>query len=210
MYKYIGKKANFNKINEVFLKWILISTFLIKNNMEVLAIAKQNEVQINEQITCENVMVIGPNGEKMGIKSISDALTLAKYAGLDLVLLNNDPKNPVCKIIDYNKYRYEKQKQIKEAKKKQREQNLELKEYRLSVSIDVGDFETKVRNARAYLEKGHKIKATVRFKGRQLSHPELGSDVLLRFATSLEEVAEIESMPKMEGRSMQLFLTPKK
>lgn len=174
-------------------------------------IAKQNnEVLINEQITIPEVMVIGPNGEKMGIKKIEDAQTLAKFANLDLVLLNSDPKNPVCKIIDYNKYRYEKQKQLKEAKKKQREQNLEVKEYRLSVTIDVGDFDTKVRNARAYLEKGHKIKATVRFKGRQLSHPELGSDVLLRFATKLEEVAEIESMPKMEGRNMQLFLTPKK
>ena len=178
--------------------------------MEVLEIAKNNEVQINEQITLPEVMVIGPNGEKMGIKKIEDALTLSKYAGLDLVLLNNDPKNPVCKIIDYNKYRYEKQKQIKEAKKKQREQNLELKEYRLSVTIDVGDFETKLRNAKAYLEKGHKIKVTVRFKGRQLSHPELGRDVILRFADRLSDVAEIESQPKMEGRSMQLFLTPKK
>ena len=178
--------------------------------MEVLAIAKQNEVQINEQITCENVMVIGPNGEKMGIKSISDALTLAKYAGLDLVLLNNDPKNPVCKIIDYNKYRYEKQKQIKEAKKKQKEQNLETKEYRLSVTIDVGDFETKVRNAKAYLEKGHKIKVTVRFKGRQLAHPELGKDVILKFADRLSDVSTIEIQPKMEGRSMQLLLTPNK
>lgn len=179
--------------------------------MEVLAIAKQgNEVLINEQITLPEVMVIGPNGEKIGIKSISDAQTLAKYAGLDLVLLNSDPKNPVCKIIDYNKYRYEKQKQIKEAKKRQREQNLEVKEYRLSVTIDVGDFETKLRNAKAYLEKGHKIKVAVRFKGRQLAHPELGRDVIMRFAEKLNDVAEIESMPKMEGRSMQLFLTPKK
>ena len=180
-------------------------------NMEVLAIAKQsNEVLINEQITLPEVMVIGPNGEKIGIKSISDAQTLAKYAGLDLVLLNSDPKNPVCKIIDYNKYRYEKQKQIKEAKKKQREQNLEVKEYRLSVTIDVGDFETKLRNAKAYLEKGHKIKVAVRFKGRQMAHPELGRDVIMRFAEKLNDGAEIESMPKMEGRSMQLFLTPKK
>ena len=178
--------------------------------MEVLAIAKQgNEVLINEQITLPEVMVIGPNGEKIGIKSISDAQTLAKYAGLDLVLLNSDPKNPVCKIIDYNKYRYEKQKQIKEAKKRQREQNLEVKEYRLSVTIDVGDFETKLRNAKAYLEKGHKIKVAVRFTGRQLAHPELGRDVIMRFAEKLNDVAEIESMPKMEGRSMQLFLTPK-
>ena len=134
--------------------------------MEVLAIAKQsNDVLINEQINIPEVMVIGPNGEKMGIKKIDDALTLSKYAGLDLVLLNSDPKNPVCKIIDYNKYRYEKQKQVKEAKKKQREQNLEMKEYRLSVTIDVGDFETKARNAKQYLEIGHKIKVAVRFKG---------------------------------------------
>ena len=178
------------------------STFL-NENMEVLAIAKQNEVQINEQITFQNVMVIGPNGEKMGIKNISDAMTLAKYAGLDLVLLNNDPKNPVCKIIDYNK-------REKEAKKKQREQNLETKEYRLSVTIDVGDFETKLRNAKAYIEKGHKIKVAVRFKGRQMAHPELGRDVIMKFAERLNDVADIEQMPKMEGRSMQLFLTPKK
>ena len=146
----------------------------------------------------------------MGIKNINDALTLAKYAGLDLVLLNPDPKNPVCKIIDYNKYRYEKQKQIKEARKKQREQNLEVKEYRLSVTIDVGDFETKLRNAKAYLEKGHKIKVSVRFKGRQLAHPELGKEVIMNFAKKLDDVANIESMPKMEGRNMQLLLTPKK
>ncbi len=177
----------------------------------MLAIAKQNnEVLVNEQITIDNVMVIGPNGEKMGIKNINDALTLAKYAGLDLVLLNPDLKNPVCKIIDYNKYRYEKQKQIKEARKKQREQNLEVKEYRLSVTIDVGDFETKLRNAKAYLEKGHKIKVSVRFKGRQLAHPELGKEVIMNFAKKLDDVANIESMPKMEGRNMQLLLTPKK
>ena len=179
--------------------------------MEVLAIAKQsNEVLINEQINIPEVMVIGPNGEKMGVKKIEDALTLSKYAGLDLVLLNSDPKNPVCKIIDYNKYRYEKQKQIKEAKKRQKEQNLETKEYRLSVTIDVGDFETKVRNAKAYLEKGHKIKVTVRFKGRQLAHPELGRDVIMKFAEKLSDVSTIEVMPKIEGRSMQLFLTPNK
>ena len=182
-----------------------------KCNMEVLAIAKQNnEVQINEQITFQNVMVIGPKGEKMGVKNINDALTLSKYAGLDLVLLNNDPKNPVCKIIDYNKFRYEKQKREKEAKKRQREQNLETKEYRLSVSIDVGDFETKLRNAKAYIEKGHKIKVSVRFKGRQLAHPELGRDVIMKFASRLDDVAVIEQMPKLEGRSMQLFLAPKK
>jgi len=178
--------------------------------MEVLAIAKQNnDVLVNEQITIPEVMVIGPNGEKMGIKKIADAQTLAKYAGLDLVLLSDNPKNPVCKIIDYNKYRYEKQKQIKEAKKKQREQNLEVKEYRLSVVIDVGDFDTKSRNARAYLEKGHKIKVSIKFKGRQLAHPELGKDVIMRFADKLSDISEIEQLPKMEGRNMQALLAPK-
>lgn len=186
----------------------VVFTFL--NYMEVLAIAKQNEVYINEQINCPEVMVIGPNGEKLGVKKIADALTLAQYAGLDLVLLNNDFKNPVCKIIDFTKYRYEKNKKEKEARKKQREQNLETKEYRLSVTIDVGDFETKLRNAKAYLEKGHKIKVAVRFKGRQMAHPELGREVILKFAEKLSDVSVIEVMPKMEGRNMQLFLAPKK
>lgn len=179
--------------------------------MEVLIIANnKNNLLINEQIKISNVLVIGPNGEQVGVKPIQDALTLANYAGLDLVLLSPNANPPVCKVMDYNKYRYEKQKQVKEAKKRQREQNLETKEYRLSVSIDVGDFETKLRNAKAYIEKGHKIKVSVRFKGRQLAHPELGRDVIMKFASRLDDVAVIEQMPKLEGRSMQLFLAPKK
>lgn len=154
-------------------------------------------------------MVIGPNGEKLGVKKIDDALTLANYAGLDLVLMSSNGR-PVCKVIDYNKFKYEKVKKEKEAKKKQREQNLELKEYRLSVTIDTHDFETKLKNARAYVEKGHKVKVSVRFKGRQIAHSELGKEVILKFATALEEVGEIESMPKLEGRSMSLVVAPKK
>ncbi len=154
-------------------------------------------------------MVIGPNGEKLGVKKIDDALTLANYAGLDLVLMSSNGM-PVCKVIDYNKFKYEKVKKEKEAKKKQREQNLELKEYRLSVTIDTHDFETKLKNARAYVEKGHKVKVSVRFKGRQIAHSELGKEVILKFATALEEVGEIESMPKLEGRSMSLVVAPKK
>ena len=180
-------------------------------NMEVLAIAKQsNDVLINEQITIPEVMVIGPNGEKMGIKKISDALTLSKYAGLDLVLLNADPKNPVCKIIDYNKYRYEKKKKTKEALKKQRETSIETKEFRLSVTIDTHDFDTRVRNARKYLEKGDKVKASIRFKGRQIAHPELAKNVLFKFRDALSEVSDLESGPKMEGKNIYLLLTPKK
>ena len=172
-------------------------------------IAAKNDTQINEAITCENMMVIGPNGEKMGLKSRKDALTLASYAGLDLVLMSGG-ENPVCKIIDYNKYHYEKQKQQKEQLKKQREANLDIKEYRLSVTIDVHDFETKLRNAKNYLEKGHKIKVSVRFKGRQMAHPELGKEVIIKFVDKLSEVGTMDSNPKMEGRSMSTLIVPKK
>ena len=154
-------------------------------------------------------MVIGPNGEKMGLKAINDALTLATYAGLDLVLMNEKPV-PVCKIIDYNKYRYEKQKKEKEQKKKQRESNLEMKEYRLSVVIDENDLNTKLKNARRYAEKGHRIKATIRFKGRQMAHPELGEEVMMRFADKLSDICEIEVKPKIDGTNMTLILAPKK
>ena len=173
------------------------------------AIANKDNVQVNEQIRYNEMLVIGPNGEQMGIKSKQDALTLASYAGLDLVLMNDGP-NPVCKIIDYNKFRYEKQKKEKDAKKKQREANLETKEYRLSVNIDVHDFETKLRNAKEYIQKGHKVKVVVIFKGRQMAHTEIGRDVIVKFAEKLSDVSVIEQQPKLEGRRMNLLLAPKK
>ncbi len=178
--------------------------------MEVLNIASASkELLINEQIKVSEMMVIGPNGEQMGQKGLNDALTLARYAGLDLVLMSDNGKMAVAKIMDYNKYRYERQKKLKEAQKKQRETNKELKEYRLSVTIDIHDFETRVRNAKDYLIKGHKIKAFIRFKGRQMARPELGKDVLIRFASALEDVSIIETQPKMDGRQMYMLLAPK-
>ena len=168
-----------------------------------------DELLTNENIKIPEVMVIGPNGEKMGLKKIEDALTLANYAGLDLVLMSGTSTPAVVKIMDYNKFKYEKQKKLKETQKKQRESNKELKEYRLSVTIDVGDFETRRRNAQSYLEKGHKIKAFIRFKGRQMARPELGRDVLLRFADALSEVSVIETEPKLDGRQMAMILAPK-
>lgn len=155
-------------------------------------------------------MVIGPNGEKMGIKKISDALTLAGYAGLDLVLMNQGNGVAVTKIMDYNKFRYEKQKKEKEALKRQKANMSELKEYRLSPVIDVGDFETKLRNATKYLEKGDRIKLTIRFKGRQLAHTELGKEVLERFASRVSDYADIEQKPKLDGKTMTMLLVPKK
>ena len=177
--------------------------------MEVLNIAKVEDLLINENIKIPEVMVIGPNGEKMGLKKIEDALTLANYAGLDLVLMSGNSTPAVVKIMDYNKYRYERQKKLKETQKKQREANKELKEYRLSVTIDVGDFETRRKNAQDYLEKGHKIKAFLRFKGRQMARPELGKDVLIKFAEALKDYSNIEVEPKLEGRQMSMILAPK-
>ena len=172
--------------------------------------SKERDLFINEQIRAKEVMVIGPNGEQLGIKSINDARTLANYAGFDLVLISPGANPPVCKIMDYNKYKYENKKRQKENMKKQRESNLEMKEYRLSVTIDVHDFDTRVRNASKYLEKGHKVKASIRFKGREMVHTELGKDVLLRFADALIDVSDVEQQPKLEGRVMHMILMPKK
>ena len=146
----------------------------------------------------------------MGTKKLQDALTIANYAGLDLVLMNGTPGHAVGKIMDYNRYRYERQKKQKEAMKKQRENNKEMKEYQLSVTIDIHDFETRRKNAANYLAKGHKIKASLRFKGRQMAHTELGEEVLLSFAEALSDVADVESAPKLEGRNMTMILAPKK
>lgn len=179
--------------------------------MEVFDIAKNNDnMLINDQIKCSQVLVIGPNGEQVGVKPIGDALTLASYAALDLVLISPNANPPVCKVMDYNKFRYEKQKKAKEALKKQKASMSELKEYRLSPVIDVGDFETKLRNATKYLEKGDRIKLTVRFKGRQMAHTELGKEVLDRFAERVNEIADVEQKPKLEGRQMTMLLVPKK
>ena len=187
-----------------------MGTIRIHFFMEVSGIAKEKDLYINEQIRAKEVMVIGPGGEQLGVKPIKDALTLASYAGFDLVLMNPNANPAVCKIMDYNKFKYENKKKQKENLKKQRESNLEMKEYRLSVTIDKHDFDTRVVASKKYLEKGHKVKVSIRFKGREMAHPELGKDVLLRFAASLEDVAEIEQKPKLDGRVMAIMLMPKK
>ena len=146
----------------------------------------------------------------MGIKSLADAKTIANFAGLDLVLMSGNSTPAVGKIMDYNKYKYEKQKKQKDALKKQREPNKEMKEYRLSVVIDVHDFDTRVKNASDYLAKGHKVKGLIRFKGRQMAHPELGREVLEKFAEKLSEVSIIETPVKQDGRNMFIILAPKK
>lgn len=186
---------------------ILLYSFFV---MEVFDIANNKENLINEQIKCKEVMVIGPNGEQLGVKSRNDALTLASYAGFDLVLMSEGANPPVCKIMDYNKFKYEKKKKTKDAQKKQREAIVDIKEFRLSVTIDKHDFDTRVNNAKKALIRGDKVKASIRFKGRQIAHPTLAKDVLLRFEEALSDVAEVELKPKLEGRSIFMQLTPKK
>lgn len=177
--------------------------------LEVLSIAiKEKDLLVNEQINVKQFLVIGPKGEQLGLKTKEDALVLAEYAGFDLVLINSNTNPPVAKLMDYKKFKYEKKKKQKENEKKQRETNIELKEFRLSVTIDVHDFNTKVKNASKYLEKGNKVKASIRFKGRQLAHTELGEEVLYRYAKALESVSEIESKPKFEFKTMSIILTP--
>lgn len=176
--------------------------------MEVLEIAKGKDLFINEQIRAKEVLVIGPNGEQLGVKSRSDALTLASAAGFDLVQMGGKPEQPVCKLMDYSKYKYERNKKQKEALKKQKSTNAETKEFRLSVKIDVHDFNTKVNQVIKYLEKGHKIKATVRFRGRELAHTELGRDVLDRFVEAVKDYGMIKDKPVMENRSMFVMIMP--
>lgn len=178
--------------------------------MEVFEIANNKDNLINEQIRCEEMMVIGPNGEQLGLKRKRVHLTLAGAAGFDLVLMNENSNPAVCKIMDYNRFKYEKKKKAKEAMKKQREATVNIKEFRLSVTIDKHDFDTRVNNARKALIKGDKVKASIRFKGRQIAHPELAREVLARFEETLSDVSEAETKPKLEGRVMSMQLTPKK
>ena len=188
-----------------------LSTFFKFKILEVFCIANnKNGLLINEQIKASSVLVIGPNGEQVGVKSLKDAQVLANYAGLDLVLMNPNGNPPVCKIMDYNKYRYLKNKKEKENIKRQKANMVETKEYRLSPRIDVGDFETKLRQVSNYLKKGAKIKLTIRFRGHEMAHTEIGSEVLQNFAARLNDIAVITDEPKLDGRTMTMMLAPKK
>ena len=168
---------------------------------------KEKDLFINEQIRAKEVMVIGPNGEQLGIKSIKDAITLSTYAGFDLVMINPNGNPPVCKVMDYGKYRFEQAKREKEAKKNQRV--IDVKEIRLSLNIDTHDFNTKVNQATKFIKSGNKVKVSIRFRGREMGHPEIGQDNMDRFAQAMDEVAVVEKPAKLEGRNMLMFLAPK-
>lgn len=163
-------------------------------------------MNVNQGIRAREVRLIDHNGEQLGVKSRNEALDIASRANLDLVLVAPKAKPPVARIMDYGKYRYEQQKREREVRRNQRVIN--VKEIRLSPTIDDHDFQTKLRNAIRFLEKGDKVKASIRFRGRAITHKDIGREVLDRFAEECKDVATVEQRPKMEGRSMFLVLAP--
>ena len=163
-------------------------------------------MNVNEKIRAREVRLIDSNGDQLGVKSHKEAMEIAQTRELDLVLVAPTAKPPVARIMDYGKYRFELQKKEKEARKKQKVIN--VKEVRFTPGIGDHDFETKLKNARKFLENGDKVKAAVRFRGRAITHKSLGRDVLDRFAEEVKDIATIEQRPKMEGRNMFMMVSP--
>ena len=163
--------------------------------------------QLNEDIRDSEIRLIGSTGEQLGIMSAAQAQRIADEQGLDLVKISPQATPPVCKLMDYGKFRFEQGKREKEAKKNQHV--VEIKEIRMSPGIDVGDFNTKLQNAQKFLADGNRVKVSVRFRGREMAHTDIGKDLLVRFAEQCAEVATLDKEPKLEGRSMSIFLSPK-
>ena len=167
-----------------------------------------SELMINEQIRDREIRLMGEDGEQLGIMSARDAMKLAREANLDLVKIAPTAKPPVCKIIDYGKYRYEQARREKEARKKQK--TIEVKEIRLSPNIDTNDLNTTVNQARKFVSGGNKVKVAVRFRGRELAHTAVGKTILEDFAQKLSDIAVIDKPAKLEGKSMVMFLVVKR
>ena len=163
--------------------------------------------QINEEIRDREVRLIGADGAQLGVMSAREAQARADEAGLDLVKISPTATPPVCKLMDYGKYRFEQAKREKEAKKNQHV--VEIKEVRMSPGIDIGDFNTKLRNAQKFLGEGNRVKVTVRFRGREMAHTDIGKKLLLDFAGQCGELAVMDKEPKLEGRHMSIFLSAK-
>ncbi|SFI81161.1 translation initiation factor IF-3 [Thermoflavimicrobium dichotomicum] len=170
-------------------------------------VISKEQHQVNEAIRAREVRLIGPDGDQLGIKPLKEALKLAQELNLDLVNVAPQAKPPVCRIMDYGKFRYEQSKREKEARKKQK--IIQVKEVRLSPTIDENDVQTKLKNVKKFLQKGDKVKLTIRFRGREITHQELGRRVLDRMANEVKDLSEIERHPKVEGRQMIMILTPK-
>ena len=162
----------------------------------------------NEQIRCPKIRVIDDEGAQVGIITPKEALSLAQEKNLDLVLISETADPPVCKIMDYGKYKYEQDKKLKEAKKKQH--NADVKEVKMRYKIEEHDYNVRVKNAQRFLKSGDKVKATVSFRGREIQHANLAEELLRRMAADLEDYGEVQQYPKREGRNMMMLLSPKK
>ena len=174
--------------------------------LEVFHIAKLNH-QLNEEIRDKEIRVISDTGEQLGIMAPAQALAMAEEKDLDLVKISPNAVPPVCKIMDYGKFRFETLKKEKEAKKNQHV--VEIKEVRMSPNIDTNDFNVKLRSALKFLKEGNRVKVTVRFRGREMAHTSIGQDLLVKFGEGCTEVGTVEKAPKLDGRHMMMFLSPK-
>ena len=191
-------ESNLSKLERI----ILFERFFIRRCFGI-----SKEWQINEEIRDKEIRVISESGEQVGIMSAKDARALAEKANLDLVKISPNAKPPVCKIMDYGKFRFEQAKREKEARKNQKV--VEIKEIRLSSNIDVGDFNTKVNHAKRFLQDGNKGKASIRFRGREMAHTDNGYAIMKRFEEACAEFGAVEKAAKLEGRNMLMFLAPK-
>ncbi len=163
--------------------------------------------ELNEDIRDKEIRLIGDDGAQMGIMAPADALRIADEKGLDLVKISPQATPPVCKLMNYGKFRFEQGKREKEARKNQHV--VEIKEIRMSPGIDIGDFNTKLRNAQKFIEEGNRVKVSVRFRGREMAHTDIGRELLIKFAEQCAEPATLEQSAKLEGRMMSIFLSPK-
>ena len=163
--------------------------------------------QLNEEIRDKEIRLIGDTGEQLGIMSAAEALSIAEERGLDLVKISPQAQPPVCKLMNYGKFKFEQSKREKEAKKNQHV--VEIKEIRMSPSIDTNDFNTKLKNGQKFLSEGNRLKVSVRFRGREMAHTEIGGVILRDFAAKCADIANLDKAPKLEGRNMSMFLSPK-
>lgn len=174
----------------------------------IIIAQQEREARINGEITAKEVRLISGEGEQLGVVSLKEALSMAEEKDVDLVEISPTAKPPVCKLMDFGKYKYEQSKKRDEAKKKQKQ--VQIKEIKFRPGTDEGDYNIKMRNVKRFLEDGDKVKITLRFRGREMAHQEFGAQLLERVKADLEELAAVESFPKMEGRQMVMMVAPKK
>ena len=186
--------------------WLSALSYCLYFLRRCIKISKQ-EIQINEEIRDKEIRVIDSEGGQLGIMSSAKALEIAESKNLDLVKIAPQAQPPVCKIMDYGKYRFEQAKREKEARKNQH--IVDIKEVRLSLNIDTHDFNTKLNHTQKFIKSGDKVKVSIRFRGREMGHPEIGTDIMNKFAEACQEFANVEKPAKLEGRSMIMFLAPK-